>query len=146
MDAIYAGYGEVATQAMPPGMWGRVANPQPITYDPAKAKQLLSEAGFPNGFETEIFCVASPEWEPRACNVMAEQWAKVGVKVNVTVLPAAQYWEIWDKETTPFAFTAWSHRPLGVMVLGLAFRTGAPWNESKWSNPRCWTSIKSSRT
>jgi peptide/nickel transport system substrate-binding protein len=111
-------------------------SPLPNMYNPEAAKALLAEAGFPNGFETEIFCVASPEWEPRACNVMAEQWAKVGVKVNVTVLPAAQYWEIWDKETAPFAFTAWSHRPLGVMVLGLAFRTGAPWNESKWSNSR----------
>src|SRR5690606_8006150 len=35
----------------------------------------------------------------------------------------------------PFAFTEWTHRPLGVMVLGLAYRTGVPWNESHYSNP-----------
>jgi peptide/nickel transport system substrate-binding protein len=67
---------------------------------------------------------------------MAKMWKQIGVNVKVNVLPGAQYWDIWDKETNPFAFTAWTHRPLGVMVLGLAYRTGVPWNESKWSNPK----------
>ena len=31
--------------------------------------------------------------------------------------------------------TSWTHRPLGVMVLGLAYRSGVPWNESAYSNP-----------
>jgi peptide/nickel transport system substrate-binding protein len=105
-------------------------------YDPEGAKKLLAEAGLPNGFETELFAIASPEWESKACNVMAQQWKDIGVNVKVTVLPAAQFWDIWDKETNPFGFTSWTHRPLGVMVLGLAYRTGVPWNESKWSNAK----------
>ena len=105
-------------------------------YDPEGAKKLLADAGFPNGFETEIFCIADPEWESKAVNVMAQMWKEIGVNVKVTVLPGAKYWEIWDKETAPFAHTAWTHRPLGVMVLGLAYRTGVPWNESKWSNAK----------
>jgi len=32
--------------------------------------------------------------------------------------------------------TPWFHRPLGVMALGLAYRSGAPWNESSYSNPK----------
>ena len=35
----------------------------------------------------------------------------------------------------PFGFTSWTHRPLGVMVLGLAYRAGVPWNESSYDNP-----------
>src|SRR3546814_15735199 len=54
--------------------------------------------------------------------------------VKINVWPSAQYWDIWNAPTNPFAFTAWTHRPLGVMVLGLAYRTGVPWNESHWSN------------
>lgn len=108
----------------------------PPMYNPEGAKKLLAEAGFPNGFETELFCIADPEWESRAANNLAQQWKEIGVNVKVTVLPGAQYWEIWDKETAPFAQTAWTHRPLGVMVLGLAYRTGVPWNESKWSNAK----------
>ncbi|MGH6892209.1 MAG: ABC transporter substrate-binding protein [Dongiaceae bacterium] len=100
------------------------------------AKKLLAEAGLPDGFETEIFCKKDPDWEPIAVQAMAEMWKQIGVKVNVRVLPSAQFWEIWDKETNPFSFTEWTHRPLGVMVLGLAYRTGVPWNESHWSNPK----------
>ena len=63
-------------------------------------------------------------------------WKQAGINIKVTVLPSDQYWEIWDKPTAPFAFTTWTHRPLGVMVLGLAYRTGVPWNESKWTNAK----------
>lgn len=107
-----------------------------MAQDIEGAKKLLAEAGLPNGFDTELFANADQDWEPRACNAMAEMWKQIGVNVKVTVLPGAQYWDIWDKETAPFAFTVWTHRPLGVMVLGLAYRTGVPWNESKWSNAK----------
>jgi peptide/nickel transport system substrate-binding protein len=35
----------------------------------------------------------------------------------------------------PFGCTVWYHRPLAIMLLGLAYRTGVPWNESSYSNP-----------
>ncbi len=107
-----------------------------LKQDIEAAKNLLAEAGLPNGFETEIVCKKDPDWEPIAVQTMVEMWKQIGVNVKVNVLPSAQYWEIWDKETAPFAFTFWTHRPLGVMVLGLAYRTGVPWNESKFSNPK----------
>lgn len=107
----------------------------PNMYNAEAAKALLAEAGVSN-LEAELICIADPEWEQRSANNLAQQWKEIGLNVKVTVLPAAQYWEIWDKETNPFALTAWTHRPLGVMVLGLAYRTGVPWNESKWSNPK----------
>ncbi len=100
------------------------------------AKKLLADAGLPNGFETEIFCKKDPDWEAISVQAMAEMWKQIGVNVKINVLPSAQYWEIWDKETAPFAYTTWTHRPLGVMVLGLAYRTGVPWNESHWSNAK----------
>ena len=104
--------------------------------DIAKAKKLLAEAGHPNGFDTEIFCKKDPDWEPTCVQAMAQMWKQIGVNVKINVLPSSQYWEIWDKPSAPFAFTSWTHRPLGVMVLGLAYRTGVPWNESKYSNPK----------
>ncbi len=101
--------------------------------DIAKAKKLLAEAGYPNGFETEIVCKKDPPWELLAVQALVEQWKDVGVNAKISVKPSAQYWETWDK--VPFGFTSWTHRPLGVMVLGLAYRTGVPWNESSYSNP-----------
>jgi len=136
LQVAYSGLGQ-------PGEHHHVAQVHPeyaklpmMKQDLDAAKKLLADAGKPDGFETELFANADDDWEARACNAMAEMWKQIGVNVKVSVLPGAQYWEIWDKETAPFAFTSWTHRPLGVMVLGLAYRTGVPWNESKWSNAK----------
>jgi peptide/nickel transport system substrate-binding protein len=51
----------------------------------------------------------------------------------MNVMPQAQYWDVWTK--APLSLTSWTHRPLAVMVLGLAYRTGVPWNESSYANP-----------
>jgi peptide/nickel transport system substrate-binding protein len=101
--------------------------------DVAKAKRLLADAGYPNGIDTEIACKPQPAWELLAVQAMVEQWKEAGIRVKINVMPSTQYWEIWTK--TPFGFTTWAHRPIGIMSLGLAYRSGSPWNESKYSNP-----------
>jgi peptide/nickel transport system substrate-binding protein len=100
--------------------------------DVAKAKRLLAEAGYPNGIDTEIACKPQPGWELLAVQALVEQWKEAGIRVKINVMPSTQYWEVWTK--TPFGFTTWAHRPLGVMSLALAYRTGVPWNESRYSN------------
>ena len=64
---------------------------------------------------------------------MRDQLADAGIKLNVNVMPASKYWEIWT--ATPFGATAWTHRPLGTMVLSLAYRAGVAWNETGYTNP-----------
>ncbi len=104
-----------------------------IQRDPEKAKRLLAEAGHPNGFKTEIICPKDPPWALNMVQVATEQWKEIGVDVSINVMPGAQYWDVWDK--VPFGTTQWYHRPLGIMNLGLAYRTGVPWNESSYANP-----------
>ena len=105
-----------------------------VKQDIAAAKKLLAEAGHPDGFKTEIFCKKDPAWEAICVQAMAEMWKQAGVDVKINILPSTQYWDIWNKSTVPFAFTPWTHRPLGVMLYGLAYRTGGVWNEGYWSN------------
>jgi peptide/nickel transport system substrate-binding protein len=105
-----------------------------MKQDIAAAKKLLAEAGYPNGIDAEITCKKDPEWEYIAVQAMVNMWKEAGARIKINVLPSAQYWDVWDKASNPFAFTPWTHRPLGVMVLGLAYRSGVPWNEAHWSN------------
>jgi len=105
----------------------------PLTRDVARAKKLLAEAGYPNGIDVEIICRPQPAWELLAVQTMVEQWKEAGIRVKINVMPSTQYWEVWTK--VPFGFTTWAHRPLGIMSLALAYRSGGPWNESKYSNP-----------
>jgi peptide/nickel transport system substrate-binding protein len=104
----------------------------PFPRDVAKAKKLLADAGYPNGIDTEIACKPDPAVELLAVQALVEQWKDAGIRVKINVMPSTQFWEVWTK--VPFGFTGWTHRPLGTMVLGLAYRTGVPWNESRYSN------------
>jgi peptide/nickel transport system substrate-binding protein len=105
----------------------------PPRRDVARAKKLLAETGYPNGIDVEIICRPQPAWELLAVQTMVEQWKEAGIRVKINVMPSTQYWEVWTK--VPFGFTTWAHRPLGIMSLALAYRSGGPWNESKYSNP-----------
>ena len=103
-----------------------------MSQEIAAAKALLAEAGHPDGIEAEI-TIQPVSWEQAAVQAMVEMWKEAGINININIKPSAQYWETWAK--VPFGFTAWTHRPLGVMVLGLAYRAGVPWNESSYDNP-----------
>ena len=100
--------------------------------DVEAAKALLAEAGYPNGIDVEINAKPDPAWEVASVEAMVEQWKEANIRCTISVLPSAKFWDVWDK--VPFGYTVWAHRPLGFMVLGLAYRTGVPWNESAYSN------------
>ena len=99
-----------------------------------EAKRLMAEAGYAKGFYVEIACRKDPAWESIVVQAMVEMWKVIDARVKINLMPSTQFWDIWTK--VPFAFTAWTHRPLAVMTLPLAYRTGSSWNESKWSNAR----------
>ena len=73
----------------------------PLKRDVEGAKKLLKEAGFPNGLEVTID-VGNTDgpWHQTACEAMRDQMKEAGITLNVNVMPAAKYWEIWTK--TPF--------------------------------------------
>jgi peptide/nickel transport system substrate-binding protein len=104
----------------------------PFKQDVAKAKALLAEAGYPNGLEIAIPMTVSNNWTKDVATVLVQQWAEAGIKARLEVLPSPEWNKVWN--TAKFACGDWSHRPLGIMCLALAYRTGVPWNESAFSN------------
>lgn len=104
-----------------------------VPRDVAAAKKLLVDAGHAGGLE--LTCnVGNTQgtWEQDSVVVLKQNLAEAGVTLKVNVMPSAQYWEVWDK--APFSLTSWAHRPLGTMSLGLAYRSGVPWNETHYSS------------
>ncbi len=106
----------------------------PMGFHPDEAKKLLTEAGYPNGLETTLYVPNDLPWGVAQAQAAVEQWKQAGITVKLNVMPGAQYWDVWTK--VPFGSTIWYHRPLAMMVIGLAYRTGVPWNESSYSNPK----------
>ncbi|MEM9754451.1 MAG: ABC transporter substrate-binding protein [Pseudomonadota bacterium] len=105
-----------------------------FAYNPERAAEILAEAGYPDGIDLEMVVKTQPAYELDVAQVMVESWAQAGIRVTLQTLPASSFWDRWTEY--PFSLTAWGHRPLGPMVLGLAYRTGVPWNESSFSNAR----------
>ncbi len=99
-------------------------------FDPAGAKKLMEEAGMAD-YEHELISIDAG-YRKDTTDAVADQMRKAGLKVKRTVLPGSTFWNDWAKY--PFSSTNWNHRPLGVQVLGLAYRSGEAWNESGFAN------------
>ncbi len=132
VEIVFAGHGLPSEDHHIAPIHPEYALIAPISRNIERAKQLLKEAGFENGLNTQINCVANPVWEQNSCNALAEMAKPAGINIKVNVMPGGSYWGQWL--TWPFGFTSWGHRPLGVQVPNLAYRTGGVWNESGHEN------------
>ena len=93
VDALFPGMGTVAQAPIQPPVFGFVAN-QPYAYDPDRAKELLAEAGYPDGFTTSM------QWAATCCvnirelaQVLIDQWSEVGIIVEPQEKEQAQWVE-----------------------------------------------------
>ena len=71
--------------------WTKEAAAVP-SYDVKRAKALLAEAGYPEGFAFTLDC-PNNRWvnDENVCKALASMWAKAGLKVSVNTMPRAQY-------------------------------------------------------
>ncbi len=88
VTALTAGYGTVMTQYTVPGSWSEDPDYKGYEYDPERAKELLTEAGYPDGFDTTISCIAATQEIAIACSGFLE---KVGIQAEVQLMDKAAY-------------------------------------------------------
>ena len=86
----------------------------PWPYDLAKAKQLMKEAGYPNGFETELWSAYNHSTAQKVSQFLQQQLAQIGIKAKITLLETGQRVErveSWqDPKTAPVRlyYVGWS--------------------------------------
>ncbi|MGV2289837.1 glutathione ABC transporter substrate-binding protein GsiB [Trinickia sp. YCB016] len=95
----------------------------PWPYDPAKARALLKEAGYPNGFETTLWSAYNNTTSQKAIQFVQQQLAQVGVKAQVQALEAGQ--RVAKVESAPDPATA----PVRMYYAGWSSSTG----EADWA-------------
>ncbi len=87
VKAVFQGSGVPTASLVPTALWGHNASLKPRPYDPARAKQLLKEAGVGDGFSTDLWAIpVTRGYMPngrRAAEMIQSDWAKIGVKVNI---------------------------------------------------------------
>lgn len=99
------------------------------TYDPAKAKALLAEAGFPNGFSIKMQSTHRYMKDGEVAQAIAQEFGDIGVKVNQEVLD----WSVYTQQVPrkgPIFMLGWgSTQTLDADAAVYAiFKTGEPYS------------------
>ncbi|SHJ57010.1 ABC transporter substrate-binding protein [Aureimonas altamirensis] len=103
------------------------------SYDPDKARSLIQKAGFSGPIELSVSDNGFPG-SVDAAQLFRNSASAAGIDITVNRVPSDGYWdEVWMKK--PFCASNWSVRPTVDAMLSLILQTGAPWNETYWSNP-----------
>ncbi|MCW3474480.1 ABC transporter substrate-binding protein [Limobrevibacterium gyesilva] len=95
VKAVYQGSGTPAAALVSPALWGHNDQVKPRPYDPARAKALLAEAGYPNGFSTDLWAIpVARAYMPngrRAAEMIQADWAKIGVTAKIVTFEWGEY-------------------------------------------------------
>ncbi len=79
-----------------------------LPFDPNASKKLLSEAGYPKGFEITLDCPNNRYVnDEKICQAIAAMWAKVGINTKLVTLPRAQYFPKLEKLDTSVYMLGW---------------------------------------
>jgi len=92
-----------------------------MPYDPAKAKKLLAEAGYPNGFETVLKVAPQYYYTVRTGEVLADQLQKIGVKIKIEQIE----WGQWLSRV-------WKDADYDLTIIGHA----EAWDIANYANPK----------
>jgi peptide/nickel transport system substrate-binding protein len=108
---LLQGDGTVWQGIIPNGIFG-ATSALPFTYDPAKAKQLLAQGGYPNGFSFDLIIPSSSE--PGGVNssdlgqAIAGTLGQVGIKVNLRQLAASEALSEFRAQKAPAILLGWA--------------------------------------
>ncbi|SFZ86520.1 peptide/nickel transport system substrate-binding protein [Devosia enhydra] len=147
LDIANSGHGTVLNAGyLPPDRWGSVKEPIYGAPDIEKAKALLAEAGYPDGFETNLLVISTSAFQVRSAEVEQYQLANVGIKVNLqlaesTVANAAIRANDFDIYQSGFSMTLDPDERFSS-----AFATGGGLNYGNWSDPEYDALIEKART
>jgi dipeptide transport system substrate-binding protein len=148
------GNGTVAKNPMPPSLWSYNKGVKDYDYNPEKAKQLLKDAGFPNGIEADLWTM--PVERPYMPNgkklgeLMQADLAKVGIKVKLVTYDWPVYLEKSKNGEHTMLQMGWNgdngdpDNFLNVLLSCSAVQAGG--NRARWCNKEFDDLVQKART
>ncbi len=137
VDTILYGAGEVAGSIIPPIAFG-YQNVAKYEYNKEKAKELLAQAGYPNGFDAKLY-VNDNQQRIEICQVIQSQLKEIGINVEVVVLEFATFIENTNKAKHDMGFFGWTTSTADAdytyYPIYHSSQHGAPGNRSFIANP-----------
>ncbi|MEO4042698.1 ABC transporter substrate-binding protein [Hoeflea sp. CAU 1731] len=144
VERVMGGLAEPANQIVADGWFSHSPNIPEASYDPERAKALLAEAGYPDGFQLTIHGPNDryPNDE-KVVQAIAQMLTRVGIKTEVATMPKSIYFGRMNEREFSLAFIGWDNGLTGssLMSLSAAFHTRdkdageGSWNAGGYSNP-----------
>lgn len=107
---------------------------KPPDYNPELAKNLLTQAGYPDGIDITLHTSTLAVPAVEMATVMKEKAEPAGIRIDVQVMPEAGYWsEVWMVK--PFLCSYWGGR-IPDEAFSIQYLSTADWNETSYVNLR----------
>lgn len=103
---LMGGRGTVAAGVIPPSLAGFDSSRAPFPYDPARARALLAEAGYPNGVDVELWSGQTEQF-PRIAQTLQAYLARANIRVKLVQRDASSMREAARKGNTDIALKDW---------------------------------------
>ena len=143
VDLFYGGHAEMMAYPQHPdfGDYYQPLEEMPesvqelFSYNPGKAKRLLAEAGYPDGFEVNVqVCSCNPQ-HMDMIPLLAGYLAKIGVTLNIQPLEYASFLSMMTTRNHEAGYLMSSGHTNPTTTLRKSFMTGQTWNPSQFSDP-----------
>lgn len=148
VERVMEGLAVPATHLVPPGMAGHDPSIALPEADPARARALLAEAGYPNGFKLTIHSTAGryPNDQQQA-EAVAQMLSRVGIQTEVATLPVAIFFVNARKHAFTFNIVSWgfSTGDTYLLVRETLHSAGAE-NYGRYANPAVDLALTQART
>lgn len=133
VELVAEGYGTPGNDSPVNGAYRFAADAPLKSYDPAKAKALLAEAGYPDGIEIELIASVKPGYRSAMAVVLREMARPGGFDISVQTMDHPSYLDqVWKKGKFYVGF--YNMQPTEGAIFNLLFTSGANWNETRWNN------------
>ena len=122
-----------------PGVLGNTPeNDPPVALDVEKAKALLTEAGYPDGFTLRLDCPNNRyNNDEKICQAAVSMLARIGVTVNLDAIPKSQHFPKIQNRETDFYMLGWGVPTLDShYVFAYLLDSEGSWNAAGYDNAR----------
>ena len=145
LQLSYFGEGELSIDAHVAPIHPAYCERDIPAYDPEGAKALLEEYAAEKGLELPLqvtLATKNDQNEPELAQALKELAEPGGFDITLDITEPAGYWDRWTE--VDLGITSWTHRPLGTMVLPLAYIEAAigEWNETRWTDEEFETLLR----
>lgn len=121
VETLLFGQGDVAYQIFPDGYFANDPDAETYPYDPERAKELLAEAGYADGFTFELITSAIPA-RVQVAEALQAQLGEVGITMEISQVPGAQIADVfYAQEQYDAMWASWGGRPDPSQTLALLY-------------------------